>query len=84
MKLQAKDAGLLSTVAYTAGSLLAALIFLLATVLTGDYGWVSRIGGAVWIFALSMIILMPTVTPLVRGRLEPGYQPPPGEEHTRH
>ena len=28
MKLQAKDAGLLSTVAYTAGSLLAALIFI--------------------------------------------------------
>ena len=55
---------------YTTLSLAAALAFFLVTVLTGDYSWVARVGGAVWVFLLSMIILMPTVTPWVRKRLE--------------
>jgi hypothetical protein len=38
-------------------------------VATGDYGWVARAGGSAWVFLLSMIIFMPTVTPLVRKRL---------------
>jgi hypothetical protein len=45
-------------------------IFFAVTVLTGDYSWVARVGGSVWLFLLSMIILMPTVTPWVRKRLE--------------
>jgi hypothetical protein len=52
---------------YTSLSLLAGLAFFLAT-LFGDYDWVARAGGAVWVFALCMIILMPTITPWVRER----------------
>ncbi len=40
-----------------------------AAVLTGDYSWVARVGGSGWLFLLSMIILMPSVTPWVRKRL---------------
>jgi hypothetical protein len=49
--------------------LLAAGAFFAITVVTGDYGWVARAGGSAWVFLLSMIIFMPTVTPLVRKRL---------------
>ena len=62
------SAGQLSAVIYTSLALAAALAFFLVTLL-GDYSWVARIGGAGWVFGLSMIILMPTVTPLVRKRL---------------
>ena len=64
------SAGQLSAVLYTAASLAAALAFFLGTLLTGDYTWVARVGGAAWVFGLSMIILMPTVTPWLRRRLE--------------
>ena len=64
-----ESAGLLSVAIYTAVSLTAALTFFLVTLLTGDYTWVARLGGAAWIFLLSMIILMPTVTPWVKSRL---------------
>ena len=62
------SAGRLSAAIYTGISLVAALAFFVVTV-AGDYSWVARIGGAVWVFSLSMIILMPTVTPWVRERL---------------
>ena len=62
------SAGQLSAVVYTSLALAAALAFFLVTLL-GDYSWVARIGGAAWVFGLSMIILMPTVTPLLRKRL---------------
>ncbi len=64
------SAGQISAVLYTAASLAAALAFFLVTLLTGDYTWVARVGGAAWVFGLSMIILMPTVTPWLRRRLE--------------
>ena len=70
MRLDAKAAARLSAAVYTGSALLAALAFFLVTLLTGDYGWVARIGGALWVFGLSMIILMPTVTPWIRSRLE--------------
>ena len=62
------SAGRHAVLIYTGLSLAAALAFVLAT-LFGDYDWVARIGGAVWVFALCMIILMPTITPLVRERM---------------
>jgi hypothetical protein len=68
MRLQIRDTGLVSALIYTSLSLAAGLAFLLVTLLTGNYSWVARIGGAVWVFSLSMIILMPTVTPWVRNR----------------
>ena len=45
------------------------LLFLLAT-LPGDYTWVERGGGSAWVFSLTLIVLMPLVIPLVRGRTE--------------
>ncbi len=69
MRLEARHSGRLAAVVYTMLSLAAALAFFLVTILTGDYSWVARVGGAVWLFLLSMIILMPTVTPWVRKRL---------------
>ncbi len=70
MRLSAEHAGRLSAAIYTGISLAIAGIFFAVTVLTGDYSWVARVGGSAWVFLLSMIILMPTVTPLVRRRLE--------------
>ena len=69
MRFKAEQAGRLSVLIYTTASLLAAAVFLAVTMATGDYTWVARIGGAAWVFLLSMIILMPTVTPWVRRRL---------------
>ena len=63
------NVGLISAVVYTTVSALASGIFFAVTVLTGDYSWVARVGGSVWVFGLSMIILMPTVTPWLRRRL---------------
>ena len=45
-----------------------ALAFLVVTLLTGDYDWVARLGGAAWVFMLAVIILLPTVMPWVRER----------------
>ncbi len=59
----------ISALVYTSIALLAAGAFFAATVLTGNYTWVARLGGAGWVFLLSMIILMPTVTPWVKGKL---------------
>ncbi len=70
MKFMADNAGRLSVAIYMTVSALAAGIFFAITVLTGDYSWVARVGGSAWMFLLSMIILMPTVTPWVRKRLQ--------------
>ena len=69
MKFTADNAGRLSVAIYMTVSALAAGIFFAITVLTGDYSWVARVGGSAWVFLLSMIILMPTVTPWLRKRL---------------
>jgi len=60
---------LLAAAMYTGLSLAAGLLFFAVT-LAGDYSWVARIGGAIWIFALCMIILMPTITPWIRERMK--------------
>ena len=70
MKFTPEDAGRLSAAIYATMSALAAGIFFAVTTLTGDYSWVARVGGSVWLFLLSMIVLMPTITPWVRRRLE--------------
>lgn len=59
--------GLVSALIYTSISLTTSGLFFAIT-LAGDYTWVTRIGGAGWVFLLSMIILMPVVTPLVKKR----------------
>jgi type IV secretory pathway TrbD component len=63
------NTGTIAATIYTGLSLTAGLVFLAITIAFGDYDWVARIGGALWVFALFMIILMPTVTPLVRERM---------------
>lgn len=73
------NAGLASALVYTGGSLLAGVAFFFITLFTGDYSWVARSGGGVWVFLLCMIILMPTVTPWVRKRLERREDPRPDQ-----
>ncbi len=60
--------GFKSAAIYTSISILISGLFLVATLL-GDYNWLARIGGAGWVFLLSMIIFMPIVTPLVKKKL---------------
>jgi len=59
-------ATLLSALTYTSVALAAAGVFLAVTLSTGDYRWVARVGGACWVFFLSMIILMPVVIPWMK------------------
>ncbi|MCL5070194.1 MAG: hypothetical protein M1308_04770 [Actinobacteria bacterium] len=59
--------GFKSAIIYTSLSVLVSGIFFVVTLL-GNYNWVTRIGGSFWIFMLSMIILMPSVTSLVKKR----------------
>ena len=59
----------LAAVICTGIALIGAGSFLAATSLSGDYDWVARLGGAGWVFLLSVIILMPTVTPWLKRRL---------------
>lgn len=61
--------GILAAVICTGIAFTAAGSFLAATTLGGDYDWVARLGGAGWVFLLSMIIFMPTITPWVKRRL---------------
>ncbi|MDO8394440.1 MAG: YHS domain-containing protein [Dietzia sp.] len=60
----------ISALTYTGISALASTLFLGATFAWGDYTRVARAGGAGWVFLLSMIILMPTITPWVKKRLD--------------
>ena len=65
MRITDDNVNSVSVVIYTTGASLAAvIIFGLAT--AADYDWVSRIGGAGWVFLLTMIILMPIVPSLLR------------------
>ncbi len=75
--------GQVSAIIYTGASLIAALVFFIIT-LVGDYSWVARIGGSVWICALCMIILMPTVTPWVRDRMNRFGRPWSPEKEARN
>lgn len=68
MTLTAQNAGRVSAALYGGMSILAGLAFFVLTLATGDYSWVSRIGGALWVAALTLVVLMPTVTPIVMAR----------------
>ena len=59
----------LSAIIYISVSLILAGAFLgVSSAL--KYPYVARYGGTVWVFLLSMIITMPTITPLVKKRLK--------------
>ncbi|MBI3738337.1 MAG: hypothetical protein HY258_04760, partial [Chloroflexi bacterium] len=51
-----KEVAQKSMLIYLPISIGAALLFLLATTLTGNYPLVARIGGAVWVGLLSLIV----------------------------
>ena len=57
-----------SALIYIPISLGMALLFLLATTLTGSYPLVARIGGMVWVGLLSLIVSMPLVISRVKKR----------------
>jgi steroid 5-alpha reductase family enzyme len=65
MRLQPAQVGALASIALSA---LAGLVFFLITLATGNYTWVARIGGSAWVFALSSVILLPTLMPWLRDR----------------
>lgn len=67
--MNTRSIGFLSALIYTSISLVATLVFLGVT-LVGNYTWVARIGGAVWVFLLCMIILMPLVTTFFKRRYQ--------------
>lgn len=60
-----KSIGFVSAIIYTGIALIVSGLFLVVTV-AGEYSWVARIGGTAWVFSLSMIVLMPLVTSLVK------------------
>ena len=80
MRITQDNAGRLSALVYTSGALISAAAFFAAAAL-GGYGWVARLGGSVWVFALAMIILMPTVTPFLRERAGLTVAPGGHEHH---
>jgi hypothetical protein len=49
-------------------SIAAGLLFLIAASVAGEYPTVARIGGAVWVGTLSLIVSMPLVTARVKAR----------------
>lgn len=64
-----KSTGLRSACFYVGLSIIAAGAFLSVTI-ASDYSWVARIGGTVWVFSLSMIVLMPVVTQMLKRRAD--------------
>jgi len=57
-----------SALIYLPISLGAGLLFLLAASSAGDYPTVARLGGAIWVGLLSLIVSMPLVTARVKTR----------------
>jgi hypothetical protein len=57
-----KEVARKSALIYLPISIGAALLFLLAATLLGDYPVVAKIGGTVWVGLLSLIVSMPIVT----------------------
>ena len=57
-----------SALIYLPISVGAALLFLLAATL-GDYPLVARVGGAIWVAILSLIVAMPIVITRVKRRV---------------
>lgn len=63
-----KEVARRSALIYLPVAIGAALLFLLAASLAGDYPLVAKIGGTVWVGLLSLIISMPIITGWVKKR----------------
>lgn len=61
-----KEVARKSALIYLPISIGAALLFLLAASIFGNYPPVAKIGGAVWVGLLSLIVSMPLVTSRVK------------------
>ncbi len=61
-----KEVARKSALIYLPISIGAALLFLLAASLLGDYPLVAKMGGMVWVGLLSLIVSMPIVTSRVK------------------
>ena len=59
-----------SALVYLAITAAAALVFLIASNLIGNYTIVARIGGAVWVSLLTLIVSMPLVTSRYKKKLK--------------
>ncbi len=57
-----------SALIYLPISIGAALLFLIAASVLGEYPTVARVGGMVWVGLLSLIVSMPIVTSRVKKR----------------
>ncbi len=64
-----KEVARKSALIYLPISIGSALLFLLATVFSGDYSLMTRIGGMVWIGLLTLIVSMPIVISRVKKQL---------------
>lgn len=64
-----KEVAQKSVLIYLPISIGAALLFLLAATLTGDYPLIARIGGTIWVGLLSLIVSMPIVISRVKKQL---------------
>jgi hypothetical protein len=59
-----------SAMVYLAITAAAALVFLLASTLIGNYALVAKVGGAVWVSLLTLIVSMPLVTSSFKKKLK--------------
>ena len=64
-----RDVARKSALIYLPISLGAALLFLVAASLLGDYPLVAKVGGTVWITLLSLIVSMPLVTSRIKKQM---------------
>ncbi len=60
----------LAAALYLGLSALAALAFVALATLKGETSWAARAIGAVWVFLLTNVVLMPVVIPWVRRSTE--------------
>ena len=67
-----KEVAQKSALIYLPISIGAGLLFALAASLTGNYTLVARIGGAVWVGLLSLIVSMPLIISGVKKRHQNG------------
>ncbi|MHB1005993.1 MAG: hypothetical protein ACYC3S_10165 [Chloroflexota bacterium] len=69
MERKSSNVGRISALAYTLISVSVALTFFLVASSLGGYTRTAIVGGTAWVFLLTMIVTMPTVTPWVKRRL---------------
>ena len=59
-----------SALVYLAITSAAALVFFLSSSLIGNYALVAKVGGAVWVSLLTLIVSMPLVTSSFKKKLK--------------